>query len=444
MKESRIHWKEISPGKWTRDFDPIEKTLNFLTLASPVMMQFTIAAGGFLPDDELSVEKVKDAWVALRYAHPILACKITGTGFEYQVPTDDELQKWVEETIIVDNSGKTGQDLALLAIGPKTEAAELYFLPDRHEVFILLRHEIIDGIGSVILFNNLLRALHEGRKITKFGDEPALLNPSLTEILHAEDPSPDATNQAHQIAESYMAQRAISLKMKPIDPDMPSQLGRLEHEFSESETSAIVKACKDSGITVTTASTAAVAQAVLEHAGEESGHYCGVGNISIRDLLPAPYNGMDRGVGNLLTTSFPHFPVTTSSRLVELAEQTKKTYNWWKYKKDNVECASAMPNIMEDAFVNAIANGIEPPATVAAIGLGIVERYITEPMGDFWFNLSLSGSTCAMYVYTAKSRLRFVLCYNSTFHDEESMNLCMHLAVRFLNEGLGLKVVGNH
>ncbi|KAK6498404.1 hypothetical protein TWF481_010995 [Arthrobotrys musiformis] len=443
MTESKIHWKEVSPGNWARDFDPVEKTLNLLTFGSPLLIQYIISIGAVLPEKR-SLEEVKDAWAALRYFHPVIGCTITTTGFEYQVPTEEGIRKWVEDTVVVDNSGKPGRELLLSAVAPKNGASELHFMPDRNEICLLLRHEVVDGIGSLILLNQYLKMLRQGTKVSKFGDEPALLTPSITEILKAEEPSAAAIEEAHRIRDNYTKKRAIGLKTKPLDPAAPVTFQQVEHEFSEAETSAIIRACKERGITVIHATNAAMALAILENSGETSGNYCGVGPVSMRDLLPAPYNTPEGGVGNLITAIFPMLEVSTSSEFLDLAEQISELYSWWKYKPDNVQCISALPDLLAEGFAMAAALGIEVPATVATISLGIIEKHVTEPVQDFWFNLGFSVSTSAMYVYTSKGRLRFALCYSSAFHDTKGMEGVVDRTVHYLNRGLALKGVLDH
>ncbi|KAF3922284.1 hypothetical protein ABW20_dc0106094 [Dactylellina cionopaga] len=199
MAEIELHWKETNPG-------------------SPGLTQGILAAGVVLSDKTVSVKAIKDAWVTLRYAHPILGCIINDTGFNYQVPTEYELKKWTEETVRVDSSGKCGWDLAVATIAPKT--AELYFLPDRHELFIQVRHELIDGVGLMILLNNFLKVLREEKLNIEFGDEPVRLSRCLTEIMHAEKPSPNVIKQAQQIAEKFINRPSTSLKMKRPDYKM--------------------------------------------------------------------------------------------------------------------------------------------------------------------------------------------------------------------------------
>ncbi|KAF3223737.1 hypothetical protein TWF679_000175 [Orbilia oligospora] len=437
MSASKIIWREISAGKWARDFDPLEKVQNSLSLASPSMLQFAITVGATLPESEV-IGDIKDAWIGLRYAHPMIGCNITTTGFEYKVPNAEELQKWADETVIYDSSGRSGKELLLEKISTDAPVARLFFMSNRREIGIVLRHDMTDGIGSLILLNHLLKILRQEKDVPRFGDEPTRLNPSITEIMHAENPSVDATKEAHLVKESYTRQRAMSLKTKTNPSNTPGNLADYVHEFTKEETSTILQACKEREITIINVSNAAMAKTLLELSGEESGRFCSLGAVNLRDVARAPHNAPERGVGNFAIPTFPAFQVTTSSNFLELARRVEGLHSYWKYKKDAIECVGALPELVEEGFTTAAKNGITIPTIVPVISLGIIEKYISEPVQDFWFNVRFATSTCAMYVYTVGSRLRFVFCYNSGFHEEESIKVLIDTAIRHVYQGLAL------
>ncbi|KAF3316983.1 hypothetical protein TWF173_000988 [Orbilia oligospora] len=392
-----MNWREISARKWARDFDPLEKTQNRLSMASPSMLQIVITVGATLPESEV-IGDIKDAWIALRYAHPMIGCTITTTGLEYEVPNAEELQKWVDETLIYDNSGRSGKELLSEKVLANAPAARLFFMPDRREIFIILRHDITDGTGSLILLNHLLKILRQEKDVPRFGDEPTRLTPSLTEIMHAENPSIDATKEAQLVKEKYTRQRAMSLTTKPNQSNTSGNPMDYVHEFSEEETSTILKACKERGITIINVSNAAMAKTLLELSGEESGRFCSLGAINLRDVLPAPYNTPERGVGSFAIPTFPAFPVTTSSNFLELAKRVEGLHNYWKYKKDTIECIGALPELVEEGFTTAAKHDITVPSIVAVISLGIVEKYLSEPVQDFWFNVRFAMSMSCIVI----------------------------------------------
>jgi hypothetical protein len=48
--------------------------------------------------------------VSLRYNHPRIACTVKNGKLRYQVPSEEGLQAWVSQTLIIDTSGRSGQE----------------------------------------------------------------------------------------------------------------------------------------------------------------------------------------------------------------------------------------------------------------------------------------------------------------------------------------------
>ncbi|KAF3268025.1 hypothetical protein TWF128_008039 [Orbilia oligospora] len=201
-------------------------------------------------------------------------------------------------------------------------------MPDRREIVIVLRHDMTDGMGSLILLNHLIKILRQEKDFPRFGDEPTRLTPSLAEIMHAENPSIDATKEAHLVKENFTKLRAMSLKTNPNQSNTPGNSNYV-HEFSEEKTSTILKACKERGITIINVSNAAMAKTLLELSGEESGRFCSLGAINLRDM------------------------------------RVEGLHSYWKYKKNTVECIGALPELVEEGFTTAAKNGITVPSIVA-------------------------------------------------------------------------------
>ncbi|EPS42288.1 hypothetical protein H072_3758 [Dactylellina haptotyla CBS 200.50] len=434
--DSKYQWKQFG-GSWSRKFDPVEETVHFMTVASP-LLQWVITVGATVQNTAL-IGDVKTAWIALRNAYPVVGATITDTGLQYKVPdSEEELQKWVEETVICDRSGSSAQDLALSTVAPSgSRAAEIWFLPTTNEVFLMIRHEICDGVGSLILLNSFLELLNKGSVVefAEFGREHTRLSTPITQIMKAEEPFTFQKKRANRMAEKYTRKRALSLRTEPQTASTTSKFQRTEYVFTKEETSNIIRACKENDITITHAATAAAAQAILEHSGKDSGPFATIYHVNMRDMLPEQYK---RAIGNLFTTAFETIEISKSSNLLDLSEKMERIITSWKHKKNNVSYSNFLPEILIKTVIAAATEGTEFPAIVAPISLGVVEKYLTEPMIDFWFNLSTAGSGSCMYIYTAKERLRFVYCFDSAFHKLEGMQKFVKTTVGYFNEGLEL------
>ncbi|KAJ6263444.1 Dehydrogenase RED2 [Drechslerella dactyloides] len=387
MTYSKIHWRETASGLWVRDFGPMEKFLHFVTVASPLRKQWIVQSGAILPSaNKPTIQATKNAWLTLRYMHPIIGCTITDTGFEYRVQSQTQLAEWVDETVKIDQSGKSGQDISGAVNTPNT--SELYFLPDRNEVFIQTRHELIDGTGCMMLLNNLLKALRQGHSPEfSIEDQVARLTPAVNQLVHAEDTAPEILESAQKYMETYSCSGQIGLKLHPSDPDASSESHRYVHEFSEKDTAAILKACKERGLTITHAATAASSQATLEQSEQDSGYLRSPLCINVREFLPEAYKGPEHAASVFFTAGLPEIPVSKSGDTLKLAHEIKQFYNKVKYDRDNVALSGPLLVGLEDAVRTAAANGIAPNFTVVS-SWGIVDKYITEPFDDFWGNVT--------------------------------------------------------
>ncbi|KAK6334107.1 hypothetical protein TWF696_002609 [Orbilia brochopaga] len=442
MAHSKINWRQTADGIWERDFCPIEKFLHFATTASPLYNQWIVQSGVVLPrTNNLSVDAIKDAWLCLRYMHPLIGCSITATGFQYRVQDEDEILRWVEATVKVDRSGRSGQELAVAVQAP--DSSELYFLPETREVFIQTRHELIDGVGCMMLLNNLLKALREGGS-PKFSlkGQIARLAPSVAELMHAENPPYEVITGPQKYIAEYSVSEQIGLKLGPVNLDAASKPRRWAHEFSEAETAVMLRVCKQRGITITHAATAASSQASLDQSGQESGHLRSLFCVNVREFLPKPYNSPDYAVSAYFTIGLPKIPVSAAGDPLKLANEIKDFYNDTKFDSNNVAYAGPLLEGLEDAIREAAANDIPPNSTIVS-SWGLADRYITEPYEDFWGNVTTATPTTGLFVYSAKNRLRLVLVYNSTFYGDDSMRGFMKGTVERLGKFLGLHIPSN-
>ncbi|KAK6502950.1 hypothetical protein TWF481_007988 [Arthrobotrys musiformis] len=447
MAQTSLQWSETEAGIWTREFSPVERILHFFKHLNPTLTQWTVSSGVKLPAiPDYSVDAIKAAWVLLRKEYPIIACTITReqTGIQYQVPAEGEIIKWIKETVHIDVSGKTGRELAATATAPKS--AELYFLPKTRELVIHMRHELTDGAGSMILVNNFLKTLRlisapGAPQITpSFGEEIDRLPPSLFHIIGEDGPlSNELSEQAQKIGIKYLTSPPVSLKTRSLEIDDAAPVtpsGRVEHEFSEAETTAIVSACRAKGITVTAAVMAAKAQATLQQSGELFGNLVTLVPINMRDQLPAPYN--THAGGNLFIAAFTVLPVYPDCDFIGFAKDVKRELTTWQRDRDYVAYTKLLMKLLEDGITTAMQEGISLPSGLILSSLGVVEKYITEPIDDYWLNLVVSTHTAnGFFVYTVKGRLRLVICYNEAYYDKRKIEEFVGITTRHLKEGLG-------
>jgi hypothetical protein len=169
------------------------------------------------------------AWKRLRYDHPTLAASVEYDSFTkscrkiYRSPQNDaEVNEWLEETLKFVNTGEKGLEFANSdpVVG---RFATLYILTPRQtsvqsslkkDIVFRSHHDLIDGIGTLILFNNLLRHTFEAFNSPNhhsdivFGGEHQNLSPPLR--IASDIPPIPSQSQVEKLNEIKTANKAAA------------------------------------------------------------------------------------------------------------------------------------------------------------------------------------------------------------------------------------------
>jgi hypothetical protein len=182
---THLLWHETAPHEYDREIDEAEQLYTSLakTFAGTGHTYFAITAYTGLSIPVIASEAVTElqtriddsfsyAWKRLRYDHPTLAAPVEYDLITkscrkiYRHPQNDaEVNEWLEETLKFVNTGEKGLEFANSdpVVG---RFATLYILTPRQtsgqsslkkDIVFRSHHDLIDGIGTLILFNNLLR-----------------------------------------------------------------------------------------------------------------------------------------------------------------------------------------------------------------------------------------------------------------------------------------------
>ncbi|KAF3082659.1 hypothetical protein TWF569_008062 [Orbilia oligospora] len=464
-----------SPTHYQRPFDHLEKYEYYMSTMNPTISQRAVVVGVSLSSSSpFSSLSLKAAWRSLRYAHPILGCKIIPTGFDFNVKSSTEIDEWVESTVKTihpqeskegEGEGGQGQEsqksIKLLSSNPPhPETAELYYSPSTNELFIQIRHEIIDGIGSLMLLNNFLTSLFSPpTQSSTRTDSPSLLSPSTFKITGTKPASPEIVQKNASLVQAYFASPPISLSSNP-SPTLPYESHRYDYTFTSSQSSLLLKTCKSHEITITHAVTASTAFSILKLTNQTSGVFSTTLPISLRDTLPAPYNTPVYAALFCITTPLPVMPITPETTLISLSKDVKREFDDWKNDKDNIRYHEPQLQMFEEA----VKAGLSPSnsagkATVVVSSLGIVEKYLTvasnhwgedsnvqgggggESGGrvkDFWMGQVQGNTKIIVFLYTFAGKIRLAACYNRRFHEDKDVQELIRVIVETLYEGLGI------
>ncbi|RSM18550.1 hypothetical protein CDV31_002686 [Fusarium ambrosium] len=291
MASTNLTWRQTSPGVWSRSIDEIEKFYAtmvvlyeasgrmFFGMTGHVSLSIKIPDGTSQDQAEEDVDKaLRKAWLALRYAHPTLAAEVTEnvqtgewTKTYRQFKDEADKDSWLEKTLVHISTGQTGNEWANSdPPAPKVPTMFVLDLPAdgtltvRRDLVFRSPHDIIDGIGTLMMLNNFItRAAEAYEKGDSFeipvfdGSESANLSPSYR--LAAQVPS-ELTNDQKKRIEEITAQKAAVASDPSVEhlalpfnsgPLLPGRHQRIALTFSQDQTKSLIKACKAAGATPT-------------------------------------------------------------------------------------------------------------------------------------------------------------------------------------------------
>ncbi|KAF5711388.1 hypothetical protein FGLOB1_5015, partial [Fusarium globosum] len=199
-----FQWHQAKPGVWQRHIDEIEQFYStmvvlyegsgrmFFGMTGHVSLSIQHTKGSSHDADLEVDEALRKAWLALRYAHPTLASQVTQDVESGEwIKTYRELQgeadkaAWLERTLVHVSNGQTGNEWANSdPPAPKLPTMFILHLPAEHgdDVSVTARrdlvfrspHDIIDGIGTLMMLNNFISLASEAHQKGNSYETPAL------------------------------------------------------------------------------------------------------------------------------------------------------------------------------------------------------------------------------------------------------------------------------
>lgn len=179
----RFEWRETQPGRWVRDIDETETSYtslfkqwegsgrSFFHMTGHLSLRMAVPEDHSGTQAEANLDQaLSNAWVALRCQHPNLAS---------QTRLDAATRKWIKEYLTnadgwLDNTfipvpgNQTGIEWAngdppapplptLNVLSPGIRDGRII----RRDLVFRSPHDIIDGIGTLLLFDNYIRLAAE-------------------------------------------------------------------------------------------------------------------------------------------------------------------------------------------------------------------------------------------------------------------------------------------
>lgn len=499
--DDRFEWRLTKPGRWERDIDEVEEFYTSLAKAYEGTGRVFFAMTGFISfsvpvqpgNDSLETEKrveeaLKNAWTRLRFDHPTIASRVQYDPAQqkykktYETFTDSASQRqWLDDTFCVVSERMPGLDWCNL--DPPVPTLPTLFLVKppaldnqifRADLVLRSHHDIIDGMGTLLLFNNLFSLAADAYEQTdyelpQFGEEWLSLSPPLR--IAAGIPaalSPGHEQQMREILEHNVSlKKGIEIASPPFQQQnaIPGKHQRVAVTLSKDETAALLEKCHSLGLSITHVYHAAIALAVrdLQERKESKRmvRYISYCLVNERNRCKPPYSTSIHPAsvyhsvsGRCLAVDFTvpasgssNAAPTDNEEFLPIAQQIRDYYLDIRDNKDYMKLIPAFWAMSISPYPGPDTPAIParnetPSASISS--MGVLDKVIRHKYGSFsvdnpWVTGEELGTGLGLFLDTWKGRLTLSAAYNDAWHGKEEvldvLNRCNDIAFQGLRIG---------
>ena len=440
-----MQWKEVSPGRFERPFDGLERFYKANGSVGGTLEQLSVTAAAQirlnLPASDIA-GALRHAWKTIRYDNPQIACTEQSDTNLYVVPDETALATWIENTFfIVPSQSADG----LLSTFTRSPSATLHYLPQTSEVVVHCSHSRMDGLGALRLLHQLFTALAEPRTVS-FGTELKNLSPGLFDAVGVQT---DVTPEIQQITTELLTSLGASqpsLGLPAITSNqIPGPTRRRALKLGIHKTHAAVKACKDLGIGVTAAVHAALILATQqlsppESAGRKYTSWC---LVDLRPYCQPPY---DSAAPVALYHGATPATIAPSS-LIPNAREFQSVYkqSWHPSQSNRIAGFSHFCETLASLMNQPSPPNAELSSEPILSSLGVVDRYIQSNYGDkvevkdFWMAVEILTRQVEVCVWTFHEDLTLSAAFNESFYEGDFIERFLSRTWAILLQGLNVE-----
>ncbi|KAM0549464.1 hypothetical protein ACHAPJ_009450 [Fusarium lateritium] len=485
-------WRQVSPGVWQRPIDEIEEFYSTMVVLYEGSGRMFFGMTGHL---SLSVENTKGlspenaelevdyalekAWLALRYAHPTLASEVTWnvetnewTKTYQELEGEADKSAWIEKTLIHVSNGQTGNEWANSdPPAPKVPTMFVLNLPSgrgdtgsttvRRDLVFRSPHDVIDGIGTLIMLNNFVALAAEAYEK---GDsyEPPALNGSETSNLSppyrmaAQIPDELAQDQLDRLEQMAAQKAAVATDPSVEVLALPYRKGavapgrhqRASLTLTQEETRQLLSACKAVDTTPTHTFHAAAAMVVrdLQEKPLETKRVRYINYIlrNERTNCTEPYNTTQHPAavyhsvsGQSLVVDMDLHPSGTEldpqSRRNEFFSILETIKDFYLTVKQDKEFYILAPVMFSQGTPTLPASPrplpVPPPKTYPSVSIssmGRTDAIVAPETGAFstqdpWVTGEELGDGLGLFLGTSRGELCLSAAYNDAWHTEDDV-----------------------
>ena len=506
--DSQYEWRETCSGRFERDLDEVElayaslakyyegtgQSFFAITSCLETSLQLQLLSSTDVESIERRIDYAfQDAWYRLRKDHPTLASYV-----EYDLPTkrckkvyesfegdSDRIAKWLESSFNIIDSGQSGVDFAnsnppiqkhakLFLVKPSAEASSSDIL--RRDIVFRSPHAIIDGIGTLMLLDNLMahvaQAFRSHEAYPTFAtrqEHLQKLSPPLR--LAAAIPSEPSPAQLQLFAETRAAQKNIREDVELLsipfnrDATLPSTSRRTAIHMSRDEAQRLTARCKAQGLSITHAFHAGVVLAIYERlerqATERKVRYVNYCLVNLRTQCLPPYNSASHaasvyhaGPGNSLVIDLivpakgpPTQKRPESCSFGPVATQIKDYYLGVKSDPNFVPMIPLFFKVLTPPYPEGPCSKVPPPnqkPSVSISSMGVIDKIIQADRSPFtvdapWVTGDEYGTGVGVFLGSWRGEMTMSAVFNVAFHEEDKIAGFLGNVKRIVFAGLGIQ-----
>lgn len=465
-----------SPERWERNVDEAEQFYTTLArrfegsgrtfFAMTAHVSFSVSS--FLDP----VPALQRAWLQLRYDHPTIASWVEYDPSSHRckkryqpLQDDSSRQAWLNETFRIITTGQTGKEWC--NADPPVPKLPTLFLITRvnptgnYQADLVLRsqHDIVDGIGSLHLLNNLFRHASlfledPNSPLPPFGHEWDNLSPPLRVAADiAGNLGPEQHARVEKLSNSNASLRqGIEIVKLPYRQGqmVPRRHQRIELNLTLEQSQGLLQAVKRIGASVTHVYHAAIALVLrnIQDRGpsERKTRYINYSLINERSHCKEPYNtpqhaatvyhsvsGSSLVIDMTVPSSTDQAPSMdkVKDEFLDIVEQVKQYYLGIRNDQDHISLvphywALATPAYPAGPEVPPVPAPNEAPS-VSISSLGVIDNIVAPTHGLFeidspWVTGEELGTGLGLFLGTFRGRTCLSAAYNDAWHDENEVS----------------------
>ncbi|KAM7198990.1 hypothetical protein V8F33_004727 [Rhypophila sp. PSN 637] len=518
----RYVWHEPTPGIWIRDIDEAEQVYTSLIRYSSGTGKMHFAITGHLSlaiatqaNESLKAaatrldQALRTAWLSLRDKNPTIASRVSYNSAlgkwqkVYETVTDKIAQEaWVDDTLKFICNVQTGVEWAN-SDPPAPRVATLFILKPpssvevggsdsgtiRRDLVLRCPHDIIDGIGTLSLFDNLLSHLFDSltgnKPVARLldGNETARLSPPFRVAANVpHTPTPDQLARLEDI-ESQKQKSAFPDGGETIEhlivpfrpgPVLPQAHQRVSVTLSPAQTTTLLAAVKPLGATPTHVFHAAIALILrdvhldsrgLANQNAKIARYTNYILRNERQACMPPFNDPKAHPAAIyhsissgsLTVDMPiTFEEREKNKLfAQILIQMRDYYLSLRDDKEHYSLVpyiwkTATPDVPPPTIVTNESGELEedtlpppppnPKPSVSLSSMGLIDKVITPDRvsrdGKMvlkaynpWVTGEELGTGLGLFLGTFRGQLEISAAYNSAWHDEVGVEDFLRMCV---------------